>query len=128
MSNELKSPTDESYAARLKEERLRIEPSQQAFARRIGISKVRQCQLETGTRGPRADYLRAVAKLGVDINYIITGERSPSLLSRREAEVIGEFRSLGRGDQEALLLSARRMRNKISSSRALRQNAKDDVD
>ena len=64
------------FAARLREERVRIEPHQGRFAKRIGITQNKLSFLETGTRELRADFLAAVAEQGVDVHYVLTGERS----------------------------------------------------
>lgn len=64
--------------ARLKEERLRLGLSQEAFAALADASKPSQVRYENGGRSPDADYLLAIHEAGADLLYILTGERSMS--------------------------------------------------
>lgn len=107
----------EPCSVRLREERQRVEPSQQEFAKRIGISKVRQCQLETSSRELRADYLIAIGKLGLDVMYILTGTRTAAPISAIETTLLFEFRHLGRGMQEEIVLRVKRCRSKIDEDK-----------
>jgi transcriptional regulator with XRE-family HTH domain len=65
-----------SIGARLKSERLRLGLSQSAVGSIGEIEVNAQGRYESGIRLPRADYLAAVAKAGIDILFVITGERS----------------------------------------------------
>ena len=61
---------------RLKLERLRLGLTQPQLAA-IGLTtKKSQIDYEQGNSYPKASYLAAVSQFGVDVNYIITGERS----------------------------------------------------
>ncbi|WP_413874126.1 XRE family transcriptional regulator [Albidovulum sp.] len=62
---------------RLKDERLRLEMNQEAFAAMAGQSKKSQMRYEAEERSPDTDYLSALAKHGVDVVYVLTGQRSP---------------------------------------------------
>lgn len=66
-----------SFGARLKRERNRLKLTQEAFANFGGVEPNAQTNYETGKRWPRADYLQQVSAIGVDITYLMTGERSP---------------------------------------------------
>lgn len=112
----LEQPTEQPCSVRLREERQRVEPSQQEFARKIGISKVRQCQLETSVRELRGDYLIAISKLGLDVMYILTGKRNATTISAIEKTLLFEFREIGRGMQEEVLLSVKRIRSKLAQN------------
>jgi transcriptional regulator with XRE-family HTH domain len=60
---------------RLKQERQRLGLSQEEFARLGGVQKRAQIHYEKGERKPDTDYLAAVAAAGVDVRYVITGQR-----------------------------------------------------
>lgn len=58
---------------RLKTERLRLKYSQEAFGTAAGVGKHSQIRYESGERSPDGDYLAAIAKLGADVRFIVTG-------------------------------------------------------
>lgn len=64
---------------RLKEEREAAELSQQALADRCGISLRSQQNYEKGDRSPDAEYLARLAENGLDVLYILTGQRGQSV-------------------------------------------------
>ena len=61
---------------RLKEERERIGLSQTALAQIGGVGKTTQIKYEKGTSSPDSSYLSAVADEGIDIFYVLKGQRS----------------------------------------------------
>jgi transcriptional regulator with XRE-family HTH domain len=82
-------------ATRLREERCRLEPVQGRFADRIGITQGKLSHLETGRSEAKAEDLAAAAFAGVDIHYVLTGERrEPSALDRDTVELVLEFEGL----------------------------------
>lgn len=90
---------------RLKEERERLGLNQTDFAALAGASKNTQYNYEKGERSPDANYLAAAAERGVDVLYVLTGERVPQhagTLSERESEVLRCFRALSDYDQGAI--------------------------
>lgn len=60
---------------RLRAERERLSFSQEAFANKGGVHRRTQVNYESGERNPDAAYLAAIAGLGVDITYVVTGSR-----------------------------------------------------
>jgi len=55
-----------------------------------------QRNYEKGERFPDAAYLAAIAKVGVDVRYIVTGQRegpAPEVFSADERELIALFRA-----------------------------------
>ena len=60
---------------RLKEERARLGITQEKMALAGGVQKRAQARYESGERCPDGHYLASVAKLGADVNYILTGAR-----------------------------------------------------
>jgi transcriptional regulator with XRE-family HTH domain len=61
---------------RLREERERLGLSQTEFGQIGGVKKVAQINYEKGVRQPDAAYLAAIAAAGVDVLYVLTGQRS----------------------------------------------------
>ncbi|KUZ46036.1 helix-turn-helix domain-containing protein [Burkholderia territorii] len=80
------------FPQRLKEERQRLGMNQTAFAALGGVSKDAQLNYENGSRRPDAAYLELVASHGVDVLYVLTGQRNSSDLSADEAEVLRRYR------------------------------------
>ena len=61
---------------RIREERARLGLSQEAFGEVGGVKKFAQSNYERGKRHPDTAYLEKIAKVGVDIQYLVTGIRS----------------------------------------------------
>ncbi len=91
-----------SSPARLKEERTRMGLSQTALAKALDVTKWTVINYERvagrGTPIP-ADLLSACARLGMDVQYILTGVHSTNL--NRVAEEAGTYR-IERKEAEAL--------------------------
>lgn len=90
---------------RLKEERVRLGLTQPAIAELTSVSKNTQINYEKDFRSPDATYLAAIAGLGADVLYIVTGQRTPQAegaLSVREQKVLYTFRELSEEDQKSL--------------------------
>lgn len=66
-------------AQRFVEERERLGFSQSAFARMMDVARETLRKAEAGLSEFRSDLLSAAAKLGVDIQYVMTGIRSKNL-------------------------------------------------
>lgn len=81
-----------SIGDRLREEREQLGFNQTAFGAIGGVQKQAQLKYEKGERFPGADYLAAVAKVGADVQYIVTGTRCPGALSADESELVARFR------------------------------------
>lgn len=82
-----------SFGERLKEERERIGLSQVKLGVVGGVTKLSQLKYENNTNFPKADYLIEIAKIGVDVNYILFGTRKSSTLTDEEALLLATFRS-----------------------------------
>lgn len=79
--------------------------NQADFGQIGGVAKTTQLNYEKNERVPDAAYLAAVAAAGVDVLYVLTGQRTPSReegLSVKEEVVLQNFRSLSEGDQKAV--------------------------
>jgi len=92
--------------ARLKEERMRVGMSQAEIAALGGLSNKTQLSYESDARSPDANYLAALAKVGVDVLYVITGVRAlPSTTPEDEAELLDSFRQLNEVGRAAIQAS-----------------------
>ena len=94
---------------RLKEERNRVGANQTVFAEQCGVTKNTQLAYEKGERSPDANYLAAASSAGIDVLYVVTGERKPQpadSISAREAKLLGFFRQLPEGEQANLVRTA----------------------
>ncbi|WP_052475673.1 XRE family transcriptional regulator [Halomonas sp. KHS3] len=67
---------------RLKEERERIGLSQTALAQIGGVGKTTQIKYEKGASNPDSSYLSAVADEGIDIFYVLKGQRSETVTAQ----------------------------------------------
>ena len=91
--------------SRLKEERKRLGLSQQDFGSIGGVEANAQGKYESGERIPRSDYLAALGKKGIDVMYVLSGERTPiatDSLNDAERAVITHYRALSEDDREAI--------------------------
>ncbi|WP_291517512.1 helix-turn-helix transcriptional regulator [Acidovorax sp.] len=93
---------------RLIEGRKALGLSQQALADRVGISARSQRNYESGNRSPDADYLAALVGLGMDVLYILTGQRAGGVkpaptLTAEEETMLGYFRDASKEVRRAAL-------------------------
>lgn len=82
---------------RLKEERSRLGFSQTELGAAGGVGKTTQINYEKGERNPDASYLAAVAKKGVDVLYVVQGERtsrSADSLTAEEVLLLERYRQM----------------------------------
>ena len=63
---------------RIREERKRLGKTQAAFAETARVSLATQKNYEKNSNAPDTNYLLEIASLGADIQYIVTGLRSPA--------------------------------------------------
>lgn len=98
---------------RLREERERIGLSQGAFGEIGGVKANAQGNYEKGDRYPDAAYLACLSARGIDVLYVVTGERTPmpaDCLSAEEAEFLHHYRQIPAADRAGL--------NKIAAAMA----------
>lgn len=105
------------FSDRLREERKRLKKNQKEFAALIGMPDRTYWDRESGNVIPDAEFLARVREFGVDIWYIITGERmqvgvaqglSPYTPAQHVSAEIQEM-SLSKEDADLLLSMARRL-------------------
>jgi transcriptional regulator with XRE-family HTH domain len=81
-----------TLADRLREERTRLALTQDQMAAAAGLNRTAQIRYEKGERNPDADYLAAVASVGVDIGYVVTGVTTAAL-GKDEVELLRRYRA-----------------------------------
>lgn len=96
-----------SQGDRLREERERLGLSQLAMGDVGGVKKLAQLNYEKGDRKPDAAYLAAIAGIGADVLYILTGQRSPAALQPDELELLERFRAASLDGKLAALSALR---------------------
>lgn len=92
------------FFERLKEERLRLSMTQDELAAKVGVSKRSYCAYESGETSPSAKLLAALAGMGVDVAYLLTGHRSPGVpsLTPEESALLDNFRHSPPAARQAL--------------------------
>ncbi len=84
-----------SIGSRLREERERLGHSQSNLAELGGTQRKSQFNYEMDVRRPDADYLSAVAAVGVDVLYVLTGNSEgipPLPITADEQQLLDHFR------------------------------------
>lgn len=82
-----------NFSQRLVEEREKSGYSAEEFAVLGGVGKTTQYNYEKGLRKPDLEYLYNISQLNCDIQYIITGRRLESALTKEESEHLFLYRS-----------------------------------
>lgn len=85
--------------ARLREERERLGMTQETFGQTGGVLKRALIRYEKGERVPDAKFLAAIAVAGVDVLYVLTGQRTGATagvtsappLSPRQAALLDNY-------------------------------------
>lgn len=96
------------FPNRLKEERKKLGFTQAEAAEKCGISREMWGMYERGEYLPRSETLLSFEKIGININYLMTGEAqktnisTPKAFSIEEQELLDIFRQLEAGDRHAL--------------------------
>lgn len=102
--------------ARLREERERLDFSQDAFAKLGQVSMRAEQDWERGVSAPKADFLAVAATHGVDVLYVLTGQKTPlsaDVLSAEEAALLDNYHHADEADRAA----ARRFLTALSQQR-----------
>ncbi len=90
---------------RLREERKRLGLSQADFGALGGVKANAQGKYEADERSPDAEYLTGLSAAGVDVLYLLTGQRTPVTadgLAEDESEVLNHYRSMPDADRAAV--------------------------
>ena len=82
-----------TIAERFKEVREQLGLSQIAMGAIGGVKKNTIINYEKGDSSPTADYLSALAKIGVDVLYLVTGQRMTATLEDEERVLLNYYRA-----------------------------------
>ena len=80
---------------RLRGERARLGLSQVVFSDACGVNRSTLSTWEKGEQSPTAAVLSMMAALGVDVLYVVTGERAPlssGALSQEERQLVASYK------------------------------------
>jgi len=91
-----------SLGERLREERDRLGLKQEELGQIGGVNRNTQGKYEKSERSPDGDYLAKVSAVGVDVLYVVTGQRStPSegALGDDESTLLNQYRSMPDSDR-----------------------------
>ena len=94
-----------AFGLRLRDERARLHFTQEQLAQLCGVQANAQGRYESGAREPRADYMAALMRNGVDTLYVLTGLRPPkpdNWLTEVESSLLSKYRELLEEDQSAV--------------------------
>lgn len=97
------------YGERIKSERLRLDIQQLAFAEACGVSRGGLLKWEKGEASPNAAALAAMSAMGVDVLYVVTGQRageSESTLAPAERDLLQAWRHGSEKGRSALAAMA----------------------
>lgn len=95
--------------------------SQPAFGEIGGVQKRAQINYEADERQPDASYLAAMASVGVDVIYVLTGQRSfvpPPALKPDEAALLDNYRNSPKEARDALKATSAALAKQCSDKRS----------
>lgn len=92
--------------ARIKEERERLKLTLSEFAIIAGAGKRTLSDWEKGTTYPTALQLSALITIGVDVTYIVTGQRSQAAITPEEQVMLDAYRKLPEENKKRLMVLA----------------------
>ncbi len=110
---------------RLRGERARLGLSQVVIADACGVNRSTLATWEKGEQSPTAAVLSMMAGLGVDVLYVVTGERAPlgsGALSDEERQLVASYKkgdALARQALESVAAMAARSAGSTSSANAV---------
>lgn len=90
-----------SVGKRLKEERKRLHLTQEEIAGQLDVSRYAQLNFEKDINLPGGAYLLAAHNRGVDVLYVLTGQRAQ--LEWPEAELLSAYRNASKNARVAAL-------------------------
>lgn len=106
-----------SIGPRLKEERERVGRSQEQFAEAGGVSRRTVLAWEKGEQFPNAAFLATASAMGVDVLYVLTGNRMhpvESTLSPDESALLDNYKHADEDGRSA----ARRVLDALAQRKA----------
>lgn len=112
-----------SIGDRLREERERLGLTQPSLADLVGATKQTVFRWETGRAFPGGDAFEVMAAAGVDVLYVITGQRGGVALTPKEAALVDNFRHSPEDQQAALLTTSTAFAQPPKRGRAVKKQA-----
>jgi transcriptional regulator with XRE-family HTH domain len=106
---------------RLRDERSRLGLSQIVFSEACGVNRGTLATWEKGEQSPTAAVLSLMAGLGVDVLYVVIGERAPpipSALSQEERQLVASYKqgdALARQALESVAAMAARSTERVAT-------------
>ncbi|MGS0943737.1 helix-turn-helix domain-containing protein (plasmid) [Pseudomonas luteola] len=94
-----------TVGSRLRAERNRLGMNQSQLAEIGGVTKNTQANYEKDDKSPDSAYLLAVAEVGVDIVFVLTGkhiQEGTPVLSHTEQQILDDIRDLGEAERETV--------------------------
>lgn len=118
----------QNFETRLKEERKRLGLKGGQLAQIGGVSAVSQSSYEKGKQLPGAAYLAAIAAAGVDVQYVLTGQRSAEpVLTPEEKNLLDAWQNAPQAVRAAALAALQAGAKKEKPTRTIRMgNVKND--
>lgn len=105
-----------TFGDRLREERIRVGLNQIDFGALGSVTKSTQINYEKGERSPDADYLMKLIPHGVDVVYLLTGERAQfdaAKLTPDQLRLISDFAGLSLQDRQVALRVVRALGQEV---------------
>ncbi|WP_151801659.1 helix-turn-helix domain-containing protein [Acinetobacter guillouiae] len=113
--SQMVNENNDQRGERLREERLRLGLSQKDFAALFGKKNMAVMRYEKGDRVIGQDDLEALHVAGVDVYYLITGERTqPNLLSEETKELLKLWNSVEPSQKDTLMILVRNFSESFS--------------
>ena len=114
----------EAFARRLREARAELRYDQIRFAQLGGVKKNSQINYEAGRTAPPVDYLLRLAEHGVDIGYVLTGQRSDGSLSLEQELLFEAFGQLSSREREAIIAMVLTLAGRTTSTTEIATQAR----
>ena len=93
-----------SFSKRLVEERKRLKIKQKEMAEKVGVHINSQLDYEKGRVPAFVAYLEQIAEMGVDVQYVLTGQRSAEpVLTPKERLLLAAWKAASPELQTAVL-------------------------
>lgn len=99
----------DAFSERLRELRLETGLSQEAFGRLGGVQKQTQIKYEKGERSPAALYLTGLHSAGIDVGYLITGDRAVSTQGTQPLEGEPRTQDIGKAGRSVAYVEERQL-------------------
>lgn len=117
-----------TISRRLLEERKRLKMNQTDFAEKAGTTKKSQIEYEKERLPAFATYLAAIAAAGVDVQYVLTGQRSAEpVLTPEEKNLLAAWHRAAPAVRAAALAALQAGAEKEKPTRTIRMgNVKND--